>query len=83
MRCGGCESDTCYCKDDPCPSKVCAIQKGLKQCRDCNQFPCMNATVGNSRSMLQTEAHTADEMTWALLPYVPWQYEKQLPIGKD
>ena len=83
MRCGGCESDTCYCKDDPCPSKICAHQKGLAQCKDCKDHPCLNATVGDPRSMLQAEAHSADEITWALLPYVPWQYEKQQDIWKD
>lgn len=83
MRCGGCESATCYCREDPCPSKACASQKGLKQCKDCAVFPCLNATVGDARSMLHTESHTADEITWALLPYVPYQYEKQPFIQKD
>ena len=28
------------------------------------------------RSMIHTEVHYADEITWGILPYVPWQYEK-------
>ena len=76
MRCGGCESDACYCKDDPCPAKACAAEKGLAQCKDCSVFPCLKATTADHRSMLRAESHHADEITWAILPYVPCQYEK-------
>ena len=77
MRCGGCESDTCYCKDDPCPAKACAKEKGIDGCRECACFPCLKATTADHRSMLHTENHKADEITWGILPYVPWQYEKR------
>ncbi len=76
MRCGGCESDTCYCKDDPCPAKACAAEKELGQCRKCACFPCLKATTADHRSMLHTNAYKADDITWGILPYVPWQYEK-------
>lgn len=75
MRCEGCYSDNCYCKEDPCNAKTCSIQKGLNECRECVEFPCMKATSADYRSMIHTEIHFADEITWGILPYVPWQYE--------
>jgi len=76
MRCGGCGSDTCYCKDDPCPAKACAAQQGLNKCNACASFPCLKATTADHRSMLHTDTYKADDITWGILPYVPWQYEK-------
>lgn len=76
MRCGGCNSDTCYCKDEPCNAKECAGAKGLQACKDCAEFPCMKATSADWRSVIHTEVHSADEITWGILPYVPYQYEK-------
>ena len=34
-----------------------------------------HATAADFRSMVHTEVHLADEITWAILPYVPLQYE--------
>lgn len=77
MRCGGCESDTCYCKGEPCPAKACAAEKGLAQCRDCGAHPCIRATTSDHLSMVHTETHDAQEITWGILPYVPYQYENR------
>lgn len=77
MRCGGCYSDHCYCKEEPCNAKSCASQRGCSECRSCKDFPCMKATSADYRSMIHTEVHYADEITWAILPYVPMQYEDQ------
>lgn len=77
MRCNGCYSDDCYCKDDPCHAKGCAPEKGIAECRECSEFPCIKATSADYRSMIHTEVHYADEITWGILPYVPWQYERQ------
>ena len=77
MRCGGCYSDNCYCKEDPCNAKSCASQRGCSECRNCKDFPCIKATSADYRSMIHTEVHYADEITWAILPYVPMQYEDQ------
>lgn len=76
MRCGGCYSDECYCKDDLCNAKICASEKGCLECKECSEFPCIKATSADYRSMIHTEVHYADEITWGILPYVPWQYEK-------
>lgn len=75
MRCGGCHSDNCYCKDDPCYAKACAPKKNLESCKDCTEFPCIQATSADARSMIHTEVHFADEITWGILPYAPMQYE--------
>lgn len=77
MRCEGCYSENCYCKNDPCNAKNCASAKGLAECKDCIEFPCIKATTADHRSMIHTEIHYADEITWGILPYVPYQYEKQ------
>ena len=74
MRCGGCFSDNCYCKDDPCNAKDCAGKKGIPECRQCSEYPCIKATSADFRSMIHTEVHYADEITWGILPYVPLQY---------
>lgn len=76
MRCEGCYSDQCYCKDDPCNAKSCAPMKKVAECRACAEFPCMKATSADYRSMIHTETHYADEITWGILPYAPYQYEK-------
>lgn len=76
MRCGGCDSDSCYCTDEPCNPKTCAAAKGLSECTKCSEYPCISATTADHRSMIHSEVHYADEITWAILPYVPWQYEK-------
>lgn len=77
MRCEGCYSDNCYCKDRPCNAKVCASDKGISECRQCEEFPCIKATSADYRSMIHTEVHYADEITWGILPYVPMQYEER------
>ncbi|MBQ9135805.1 MAG: DUF3788 family protein [Lachnospiraceae bacterium] len=75
MRCEGCYSDNCYCKDDLCNAKDCAQKTGLAECKNCAEFPCIKATSADYLSMIHTEVHYADEITWGILPYVPMQYE--------
>lgn len=74
MRCTGCYSEDCSCPD--CNAKECYPQKGIAECKECSEFPCIKATSADYRSMIHTEVHEADEITWGILPYVPWQYEK-------
>lgn len=76
MRCEGCYSENCYCKNNPCNAKSCAPKKGLAECKNCVEFPCVKATSADYRSMIHTEVHYADEITWGILPYVPMQYEE-------
>ena len=74
MRCEGCYSKDCSCTD--CNAKGCCSQKGISECKECDEFPCIKATSADYRSMIHTEVHYADEITWGILPYVPWQYEE-------
>ena len=46
------------------------------ECKECSEFPCIKATSADYRSMIHTEVHYADEITWGILPYVPMQYDK-------
>ena len=75
MRCGGCGSDNCYCQNDPCHAKLCAAEKGLGSCRGCEEYPCLKATVADPTSMIHTNTYRAEDITWAILPYTPMQYE--------
>ncbi len=75
MRCGGCNSKNCYCKENPCNAKACISSKGLQACKECAEFPCIKATSADYRSMIHSEVHYADEITWGILPYVPYQYK--------
>lgn len=74
IRCGGCNSSECYCKADPCDQMKCAAEKGLSACKDCSKYPCEDATVGDRRSRIHTNMYSADDITWAILPFVPGQY---------
>ena len=64
-------------EDDLCNAKACASKKEVAECRECEEFPCIKATSADYRSMIHTEVHYADEITWGILPYVPMQYEDQ------
>lgn len=55
-------------------AKECAINNGVDECKKCTKFPCVQATTADNRSMIHTEVHYADEITWTILPYVPMQY---------
>ena len=73
MRCKGCYSENCGCKD--CNAKQCLSYKNLSNCKECLEYPCIKATSADYRSMIHTEVHYKDEITWGILPYVPFQYE--------
>lgn len=77
MRCGGCNTPDCYCKDDDlCNAKECTKSKENKICKECEIYPCIKATVADHRSMIHTQKYLRDDITWGILPYVPNQYEK-------
>ncbi len=73
MRCQGCYSENCGCKD--CNAKQCLTKKNLSNCKECPEYPCIKATSADYRSIIHTEVHYKDEITWGILPYVPFQYE--------
>lgn len=77
MRCTGCDTPGCHCcgKDSElCEPLKCLHQKQLNLCFDCEDYPCEQATVGYRQ--LEHKSISADDVTWAILPYVPRQYEE-------
>ena len=75
MRCTGCDTPgcQCYCVYDVCEPLKCLKEKQLSSCFKCDMYPCKNATVGYRQ--LEHRNISADDVTWAILPYVPRQYE--------
>ena len=67
----------CYNKDidkeNECEQKKCARDRGVAQCMDCLIYPCKNATVGLKGTITPKNTEAGD-VTWAILPYVPFQY---------
>jgi hypothetical protein len=76
MRCSGCDRPDCYCRRDgnPCEPLKCPEEKALQTCFYCKNYPCKKSTVGYNQ--LEPKNISADDVTWAILPYVPRQYEQ-------
>ncbi|WP_369011808.1 DUF3788 family protein [Acetivibrio thermocellus] len=77
MRCTGCDTTGCHCRSEGnelCEPLKCLHTEQLKTCFDCKKYPCGQATVGYK--YLEHRNISADDVTWAILPYVPYQYEK-------
>jgi len=77
MRCTGCDTQNCHCYHDGnelCEPLKCLHTKQFNICFDCNDYPCNQATVGYRQ--LEHKNISADDVTWAILPYVPYQYEQ-------
>lgn len=70
MRCSGCGTSGCH--TELCDQMKCANEKGYETCVSCKQYPCSNATVGYAE--LGAKSILADDVTWAILPFVPYQY---------
>lgn len=70
MRCSGCGTSGCHTQ--LCDQLKCAKEEGCDTCVSCKQYPCSNATVGYAQ--LGAKSILADDVTWAILPYVPFQY---------
>ncbi len=76
MRCTGCSTSECYCYGNGykvCEPLKCLQENQLSSCFNCNKYPCEHATVGYRQ--LEHRNISADDVTWAILPYVPRQYE--------
>lgn len=70
MRCSGCGTSGCHTQ--LCDQLKCALEKGCATCTSCRQYPCSQATAGYAE--LGDKSVLADDVTWAILPYVPYQY---------
>lgn len=76
MRCTGCDTSGCHCYNngnEMCDPLICLRQNHLKDCFACKSYPCEQATVGYRQ--LEHKNMSSDDVTWAILPYVPYQYE--------
>jgi len=58
---------------ESCPQKECAAEKNVGRCLDCPEYDCGKATAG-IRGKIEPKSISADDVTWAILPYVPGQY---------
>lgn len=75
MRCSSCNTEGCHCNtNEICDQLKCAFEKGFTACIDCNDYPCIESTAGYKG--LEARCISAEDVTWAILPYVPYQYEK-------
>ncbi len=76
MTCTGCDTPGCHCCGDGtalCAPLQCLRAKKVGSCLECEQYPCEKSTVGYHQ--LEHRHITADDVTMAILPYVPYQYE--------
>ena len=58
---------------DWCEALKCADGKGLKECRNCKEYGDCIPSVGYRRG-IEARSISADDVTWAILPYVHEQY---------
>jgi len=70
--CDGCCNGGIGGKHD-CVQKKCAKEKGFIKCIDCNGYPCDKSTAGWPPK-IEIKSNLADDVTWAILPYVDGQY---------
>lgn len=77
MRCTGCDTPECHCckeNNQLCEPLICLHEKNKTSCFNCTEYPCEKSTAGYNG--LEHRNISADDVTWAILPYVPHQYEK-------
>jgi hypothetical protein len=60
-------------KDFDCHPIKCAAKQGVDKCTNCSIYPCDKSYAGY-RPEIHTKTIFADDVTWAILPYVPGQY---------
>lgn len=56
-----------------CRQKECAAEKGAPMCRACGEYPCGESVAGYRRG-IEPRSIAAEDVTWAILPYVDKQY---------
>ncbi|HAH97624.1 MAG TPA: hypothetical protein DHD79_04485 [Firmicutes bacterium] len=57
---------------DSCKQLKCANEKGFLACTDCPGYQSCRPVAGYE--LLESRSMLADDVTWAILPYVPYQY---------
>lgn len=71
--CDGCAHGGYDGVANPCQQKKCAAGKGIGKCSACKDYPCDKAPAGIHPS-ITPRSILADDVTWAILPYVDGQY---------
>ncbi len=69
MRCPGCYHKA---QNDICDQLKCAKTKGIDRCLDCKEYHCSISPVINCK--IEPKSILAEDVTWAVLPYVHNQY---------
>lgn len=70
--CNGCSNGGITGKFD-CEQIKCAKDKGAPRCMDCAEYDCGKASAG-WKPVIEARSISADDVTWAILPYVDGQY---------
>lgn len=74
MLCPGCDKTSFPDWDgDPCRQKKCAADKGVGRCMNCGEFEDCKPQAG-LRGKIEAMGILADDVTWAILPFVHNQY---------
>lgn len=73
--CGGCHTGGLD-KSFNCDSLKCAAENGVTKCQNCLKNPCDKAhqICAGKKPEIHTNTIAADDVTWAILPYVYGQY---------
>ena len=72
--CNGCRKGGFGGESSPCEQKKCAAEKAILRCAACADYPCEKATAGYNGGIDAKRNISAEDVTWAILPYVPMQY---------
>jgi len=70
--CNGCAAGGLDGKNN-CEQKKCAVKNIVSKCTQCKSYPCEKATAGWPPK-IEAKSILADDVTWAILPYVDRQY---------
>ena len=72
--CPGCEKNQfADFSGDPCDQKKCAAKKDIVKCLDCAEYAVCQPQAG-LKGKIEAKSMLADDVTWAILPYVHEQY---------
>lgn len=75
MLCPGCRDNHFPNWDgDPCSPKKCATKNSVARCIDCGEFSNCKPQAGLRGKIEPNRSILADDVTWAILPYVHEQY---------
>ncbi|HBN82957.1 MAG TPA: hypothetical protein DDZ89_03865 [Clostridiales bacterium] len=70
--CNGCSHGGIN-KGFDCDQRICAKGKSVSRCTDCAEYDCGKASVG-LKPAIRAKSISAEDVTWAILPYVHGQY---------